>query len=89
MDKPASTEETVDRLIAEARQLHLLLKTVRHELRAIVDLDSLSLQGAVAYLVRQKRLLDEVKRLLKRANNTPGEALNILLQIESLIDKSE
>jgi hypothetical protein len=77
----------VDRLIKEVRQLHSVLDDIHRELFNYVDLDKLSLSGAIAYLIRHKRILDEIKILIKRANRKPEKALDQLYEIEKLIDE--
>jgi len=79
------------RLIAEVRQLTYVLDYVRHELREYMygDLDKLSLSGAVAYLIRHKLLLDEVKQLVERSNCRPQDSAAVLLKIARLLEKAE
>ncbi len=89
MSKEVNFEETVDRLIAENRHLHAVIDEMHHALHHYVDMNRLSLGGAVAYLVRHKKLLDEVQGLLKKASRKPEMANQVLHEIEVLLERAD
>jgi len=89
MDEAAKNRETVDRLIAENQQLHRTLEIVHRELYAYKDLGKLSLVGAIQYLIRHKKKLDEVRELLAKVHRSPKQVDQIWAQIDKLVAQTD
>lgn len=85
-DDDESQAALVDRLILENRQLHKTLDILHQALFDYKDLSKLSLEGALVYLMRHKKLLDEVQHLLKKANRNPAQSHLVLDEIAILLE---
>ena len=85
MDDEVNKDEVIERLISENQQLHSVLESVRKEMFVYTDLNRLTLEGSIAYLVRHKKLLDEIKDLLKKASRNPALANDVLSRVEALM----
>jgi hypothetical protein len=89
MDDEVNKDETIERLIAEVRQLHGVIDMIQREMFEYTDLHQLSLEGSIAYLVSHKKLLDEIKDLVTKANKHPTLASEVLGRVEALLDGAD
>ncbi len=86
---PEKAEETIARLIEEVRHLRSTLEEVQSVLYTERDMDVLSIKGAAAYLVRQKRILEDARDRLRRASKKPEDAVKILCDLERIVLTAE
>lgn len=78
----------VERLTNELRQYTSIIREVNVELSSF-GLTRMSLKGAVCFLLREKRLLDEVRTAVSRARRRAEDSTAALIEIEKILRRDD